>query len=261
VVPTSLAPAGSRADHECIRAVFGRAAAAQDSPGNGGADARRQRADRFFVVLSRAADHSPLWIAISAGLAAGGQRARHGATRGLAAVAVTSAATSLLLKPASGRQRPEHSFQLVLPPGPFPSGHSASAFAFAIAVSWQLPGLTPVLLPLAGTLAWSRVRTGVHHRDGVLLGSAIGAGIGIAVTAGPASGAGCAGPARRARYPRALRDSPRQCWSPARESRAAATSLPPGGRYAAGVWSSPRNWTSERWRACASCSPAVIPCW
>ena len=169
-----------------MRAVFGRAAAAQDSPGNGGADARRRRADRFFVVLSRAADHSLLWMAISAGLTAGGQRTRHGATRGLAAVAVTSAATSLLLKPASGRQRPERRPQLALPPGPFPSGHSASAFAFATAVSWQLPGLAPVLLPLAGTVAWSRVRTGVHHRGDVLLGSAIGAGIGLAVTAGPA---------------------------------------------------------------------------
>lgn len=168
-----------------MRAVF-RHGAVRGSPGIGGTGARRQRADKVFMMLSHAADHSLLWMAIGAVLAAGGRRPRCATTRGLAAVAVTSAVTSLLLKPGSGcRQWPEHRPPLTLPPGPFPSGHSASAFAFATTVSWQLPGLAPVLMPLAGAVAWSRIRAGAHHGGNVLMGSGIGAGIGLAVTAGP----------------------------------------------------------------------------
>jgi diacylglycerol kinase (ATP) len=124
-------------------------------------------------------------MAIGASLAAGARRARRGAVRGLAALAVTSAVTNALLKPAFRRQRPGHSPALVPRPGSFsvPSGHSASAFAFATAASRELPGLAPLLMPLAGGVAWSRVRTGVHHRADVLLGSAIGAGLAFAVTA------------------------------------------------------------------------------
>jgi YegS/Rv2252/BmrU family lipid kinase len=95
--------------------------------------------------------------------------------------------TTGALKPAFRRQRPGRRAPLVPRPGSFsfPSGHSASAFAFATATSWQLPGLAPLLLPLAGAVAWSRVRTGVHHRADVLAGGAVGAAVGLAVTTGP----------------------------------------------------------------------------
>lgn len=141
--------------------------------------------DGFFVALSRAADHSVLWIAVSVLLAAGGRRARSGAVRGLAAIAVTSAVSNGLLKPVFRRQRPGHPEPLVPRPGSFafPSGHSASAFAFATAVCWHVPVLGPVLGPLAGAVAYSRVRTGVHHRADVVAGSAIGAAIGVAAAA------------------------------------------------------------------------------
>ena len=143
-----------------------------------------RRPDAFFVALSRAADHSVLWIAASVLLAAGGRRARSGAARGLAAIAVTSAVSNGLLKPLFRRQRPGYPEPLIPRPGSFafPSGHSASAFAFATAVCWHVPALAPVLGPLAGAVACSRVRTGVHHRADVVAGSAIGAAIGLAVT-------------------------------------------------------------------------------
>ena len=145
---------------------------------------RPRRPDALFVALSRAADHSVLWIAVSVLLAAGGRRARSGAARGLAAIAVTSAVSNGLLKPVFRRPRPGHPEPLVPRPGSFafPSGHSASAFAFAAAVCWHVPVLAPVLGPLAGAVAWSRVRTGVHHRADVVAGSAVGAAIGLAVT-------------------------------------------------------------------------------
>lgn len=125
-----------------------------------------------------------LWIAISALLTAGGRRARIGAARGLAAIAVASAVSNGLLKPVFRRHRPGHQEPLVPRPGSFafPSGHSASAFAFAAAACWQQPALAPMLGPLAAAVAYSRVRTGVHHRGDVLAGNAIGAAIGLAVT-------------------------------------------------------------------------------
>jgi len=138
----------------------------------------------LFVALTRAADHSVLWLVVAVVLAAGGGRARIGAVRGLAAVAVTSAVSNGLLKPAFRRQRPGDREPLVPRPGSFafPSGHSASAFAFAAAASWQVPALAPVLGPLAGAVAWSRVRAGVHHRADVVAGGVVGAAIGLAIT-------------------------------------------------------------------------------
>ena len=174
---------------------------------------RPGRLDGLFVALSRAADHSVLWIAVSALLAAGGRRARSGAARGLAAIAVTSAVSNGLLKPVFRRPRPGHPEPLVPRPGSFafPSGHSASAFAFAAAVCWHVPVLAPVLGPLAGAVAWSRVRTGVHHRADVVAGSAVGAGIGLAVAT-----ARTHAPPPAAEGPRCFL---RRCWSPARGSR------------------------------------------
>ncbi len=56
----------------------------------------------------------------------------------------------------------------------FPSGHSASAFAFANAVGAQIPLLGVPLHFLAGAVAYSRVHTGVHYPGDVIIGSLIG---------------------------------------------------------------------------------------
>ena len=45
-----------------------------------------------------------------------------------------------------------------------------------------MPALASLLVPLAGAVAYSRVRTGVHHRGDVVAGSALGVAIGLAVT-------------------------------------------------------------------------------
>ena len=60
----------------------------------------------------------------------------------------------------------------------FPSGHSASAFAFAIAVGAFLPGLGVPLRFLAAGVAYSRVHTGVHYPGDAVVGSLVGASIG-----------------------------------------------------------------------------------
>jgi membrane-associated phospholipid phosphatase len=59
--------------------------------------------------------------------------------------------------------------------GSFPSGHSASAAAFAIAVGGVLPELRPALRVIASVIAFSRVYTGVHYPSDVLVGATVGA--------------------------------------------------------------------------------------
>jgi membrane-associated phospholipid phosphatase len=62
----------------------------------------------------------------------------------------------------------------------FPSGHSASAFAFAVAATRELPEAGQVLLPLAAGVAYSRVYLGVHYPSDVIAGGAFGAAVGTA---------------------------------------------------------------------------------
>jgi undecaprenyl-diphosphatase len=75
----------------------------------------------------------------------------------------------------------------------FPSGHSATAFAFATGACAESRVLTPVLLPLAGAVAYSRVYTGVHYPSDVLAGAGIGIGCGLLALRLPC------GPARNGR--------------------------------------------------------------
>lgn len=135
--------------------------------------------------LSRAANHSRLWMAIAGLLALlGGRFGRRAAARGMLAVGITSAVTNLPAKLLTGRVRPDLTVvpeirRLAAVPAStsFPSGHSASAFAFATGASIENPRLRPLLFPLAAAVATSRVYTGVHYPGDVLVGSAIGVAV------------------------------------------------------------------------------------
>ncbi len=120
--------------------------------------------DHYFRGLSRAADHSKLWIGAAGVLAAtGGRRGRHAAVNGLASIAVSSAVVNLLVKPLSRRRRPDRrghdvpfARRVAMPRSTsFPSGHAASAFAFAAGVGIALPRAG---LPLAPLRRWSLTR-------------------------------------------------------------------------------------------------------
>ncbi len=135
--------------------------------------------------LSRAADNSRLWLGISAGLAiAGGPTGRRAAVRGVLATGVTSALVNLGIKSVYARRRPDRARagvpgerQVRMPlSASFPSGHSASAFAFAAAVGRDLPWLALGLHFLAAGVAYSRVHTGVHYPGDTVIGAVIGAG-------------------------------------------------------------------------------------
>ncbi|WP_300604947.1 phosphatase PAP2 family protein [Trebonia sp.] len=142
--------------------------------------------------LSHAADRSRIWLAIAAALAVfGGPAGRRAAARGILTVAVTSAAVNLGVKSVYPRRRPDRAGAGV-PPGrqvpmpssrSFPSGHSASGFAFAASVGRDLPALALPLRLLAGAVAYSRVHTGVHYPGDALFGSIVGAGVAEVVAA------------------------------------------------------------------------------
>ncbi len=136
--------------------------------------------------LSRLADNSRVWFGIAAAMAVfGGPAGRRAAARGVLTVGVTSAVVNIGIKHVSRRRRPDRAGlgvprdrQVGMPSSrSFPSGHSASAFAFAAAVSQDVPSLALPLRLLAGAVAYSRVHTGVHYPGDVVIGSILGAGI------------------------------------------------------------------------------------
>ena len=141
--------------------------------------------DDAFRRLSKAANYSRLWLGMAAAFAAvGGRRGRRAALEGVVAIGATSATVNLGIKPLARRRRPNRSepaqFEARVVPMPestsFPSGHAASAFAFAYAVGRYYPGLAVPIRLLASGVAYSRVHTGVHYPGDVVLGSVIGAG-------------------------------------------------------------------------------------
>jgi membrane-associated phospholipid phosphatase len=141
--------------------------------------ARTPPLDALLVDLGRAASYSRLWLVIAAGLAsAGGPSGRRAAVRGVSSIALAATVANGPLKLLVRRRRPAPSSRPALIAMPrsssFPSGHSASAFAFASGVCAELPQLTPLLAPLAIAVAYSRVHTGVHHPSDVAAGAALG---------------------------------------------------------------------------------------
>jgi undecaprenyl-diphosphatase len=141
--------------------------------------------------LGRAADHSKLWLGVAAGLATlGGRRGRRAAAFGLASIGAASATVNLAVKYRAVRARPERlviddARQVPMPEtSSFPSGHSAAAFAFAVAAGNELPVLALPLNAAACLVAYSRVHTGVHYPSDVLAGGAIGGAAGTIVRRG-----------------------------------------------------------------------------
>jgi undecaprenyl-diphosphatase len=138
--------------------------------------------DRLLPALSQAANLSRLWFACAALLRlAAGEPGARAAKRGLLSLVFTWAVVNLLLKPAFGRTRPPLGNVPVVRrlrrqprSTSFPSGHAANAGAFATGASRELPAAAPVLMGLAGTVAFSRIYTGVHHPSDVVAGFTVG---------------------------------------------------------------------------------------
>jgi undecaprenyl-diphosphatase len=176
--PRRAAAAALRELAEVDRAVY-RAIASTPTP----------TLDEPLRRLSGIANNSKLWLGIAGALFVfGGRTGRRAAVTGAVAVGVNSALVNLPMKFASGRARPDRETAGVpaqrwvpMPESTsFPSGHSASGFAFAGAVAGSMPGLAVPLRGLAAVVAYSRVHTGVHYPGDVVVGSLVGATIGEA---------------------------------------------------------------------------------
>ena len=167
----------SRVDHAVYRLVASTPTPALDAP------LRR---------LSNSANRSLIWVAVAGTLATvGGRRGRRAALAGLTSIVVSSATVNVALKGLYPRERPDRATagvvlarQTTMPDSAsFPSGHSASAFAFATAVGHQIPALSFPLGMVAAAVAYSRVHSGVHYPGDALVGSLTGVVVGLAVSA------------------------------------------------------------------------------
>ncbi|ASN22248.1 bifunctional phosphatase PAP2/diacylglycerol kinase family protein [Arthrobacter sp. YN] len=139
--------------------------------------------DVFFRRLSSAATKGKLWFGIAGIMSAFPGKPRRAALHGVLALGVASGVTNVIFKRVLPRRRPlpEHLplFRFVNPQptsSSMPSGHSASAVAFAVGAGMVSPALGTVLAPLAAGVAYSRVHTGAHWPSDVVFGSALGAG-------------------------------------------------------------------------------------
>lgn len=144
-------------------------------------------ANRALPALSRSANRSRLWMVAGASMAlSGGRSGRRAALRGLGSVALASTVTNVLVKNWTRRPRPvldlvPHVRRLPRQPWTtsFPSGHAASAAAFATGAALESRSLGAAAGVLATGVAFSRVYTGVHYPGDVLAGAALGAGVAV----------------------------------------------------------------------------------
>ncbi len=135
--------------------------------------------------LTSFADNGVLWWTLAGVLAV--TRRRRAAVRGLLSLLAASALTNLIAKQVFGGDRPllaDVPIGRRLPKHPitpsFPSGHSASAAAFAAGVALERPRIGAAIAPVALGVGYSRLHTGAHWLSDVVGGLALGAGGGRA---------------------------------------------------------------------------------
>lgn len=151
------------------------------------ANAKTPIMDELLPRLTRAANYSKLWMGIAAGMAlTRSPRLHRAAARGLVSLAATSLITNQGAKRLRRRERPGHNsvpFRRRIRHYPtsssFPSGHAASAAAFAVGAGLEDPPAGYTLGVLAALVGLSRVYTGAHYPGDVLVGWAIGAGVAL----------------------------------------------------------------------------------
>jgi diacylglycerol kinase family enzyme/membrane-associated phospholipid phosphatase len=155
------------------------------------AEQRWPGADPVLPRLSRSADHGRLWLAVAAGMAAtGGRSGRRAAMRGLGSLALASLTVNTVGKGAVRRTRPILEAVPVIRrlhrqpvTSSFPSGHSASAAAFVAGAAMESTAWGTALAPVAASVAFSRIYTGVHYPSDVVVGAALGVGAALTVRA------------------------------------------------------------------------------
>jgi undecaprenyl-diphosphatase len=115
-----------------------------------------------------------VWLALGLAVALVRRRVLPFALVALAVLAADGLAG--LVKAAVGEKRPAEPDPLVTIPHShsFPSGHTATAFAGAMMLSYLVPRAAPAFFVLATAIAYSRLYVGVHFPLDVVGGAVIG---------------------------------------------------------------------------------------
>jgi undecaprenyl-diphosphatase len=138
---------------------------------------------RIFQVASRLGDGLIWYVLIVALPCIYGRQALRPALL-LALTGALGLVVYKVLKRACVRERPfitHATIDLAMAPldrYSFPSGHTLNAVSFALQVSIHFPQLAWVLVPLALTIAASRVVLGLHYPTDVLAGAVLGTALG-----------------------------------------------------------------------------------
>jgi undecaprenyl-diphosphatase len=135
---------------------------------------------RVWMLCATRGGDGWLWYAMGLILLLFGGDQRFLAVGAAALAACFGIAIFWKLKKLTGRKRPTqfepHCWVTLLPPDQFsfPSGHTITAFAVAVSLSWFYPALAVGLLFCALSVAASRILLGMHFLSDVLAGAAIG---------------------------------------------------------------------------------------
>jgi undecaprenyl-diphosphatase len=141
---------------------------------------RPPRIVRLWMILATRLGDGWVWYGLAAVFFFTGGRERFLALAAGAVAAAAGIVVFCVVKRASHRQRPceiePHCWARIQPPDEFsfPSGHSITAFAIAIAIGHFYAGLEMPLLALALSIAASRVILGMHFVSDVVVGSLMG---------------------------------------------------------------------------------------
>lgn len=145
-----------------------------------------ERADSVLLALSTSANNGALWYGVAGVLALTGPKGRRAAARGLLSLGGASAVANLVAKPIFGGPRPlaadvpgRRQLKVFPRSASFPSGHTASAFAFATGVMVESPWRGLAVAPIALALGYSRLHVGAHWLSDVAGGALIGSGVAV----------------------------------------------------------------------------------
>ena len=140
---------------------------------------------RLWAIAASRAGDGWLWYLTGLAVLLFGGEARLAAVAAAGSAAIVGVGIFVSLKKISGRKRPcqiePHIWATLLPPDQFsfPSGHTITALAVAIAIGQFYPAFYVPLLFCALSIAASRILLGMHFLSDVLVGATFGIGLGL----------------------------------------------------------------------------------
>ena len=140
---------------------------------------------RLSAIAATRAGDGWLWYLTGLVILLFGGADRFTAIAAAGSAAVVGIGIFVSVKKISGRKRPceiePHCWARLLPPDQFsfPSGHTITAFAVAIALGDFYPSLFALLLFCALVIATSRILLGMHFLSDVVVGALLGTGLAL----------------------------------------------------------------------------------